>query len=52
MTDKEVGIKIEHEHLPTLEKTTQYIDINKKAPDIVTFATWIYEDHVKEYSEF
>ena len=47
--EKAVGIEIEHEHQPTLNKIKEYYEENKAFPDIDLVADWIHIDHINEY---
>jgi hypothetical protein len=51
-TELEVGIEIEHEHLPTLNKIKNFYKINNDFPSIEQVAEWIAEDHLKEFENY
>lgn len=48
-----VGIKIEHEHLPTLNRIKDfYEDSGGQWPSIELVAEWIADDHEKEFIDY
>jgi len=46
------GIKVEMEHIPTLKKVKDYYIKNKQMPPDKLIATWIAEDHLKEFPDY
>ena len=51
--DREVGIEIEHEHQPTLDRIKNYFEESDgKWPSIDLVAEWIHDDHVAEHLHY
>lgn len=48
----DVGVKIEHEHAPTLKKIIDFYEKYSQFPDIELLASWIATDHVNEHPDY
>lgn len=48
----DVGVKIEHEHVPTLKKIQDFYESYKTFPDIELVASWIAMDHINEHPRY
>ncbi len=52
MTQLEMGIKVEQEHLPTYNWLIDYITENENFPDMDDFAKHIAQDHLSEVKDY
>lgn len=52
MTQLEMGIDVEAEHLPTYEWLQEFLKENKKLPPKTELYKKIAEDHLNEYDDY
>jgi hypothetical protein len=50
--EKEVGIEIEHEHKPTINKIKEYLEKRGCLPPDDFIYNWITEDHMNEFKKY
>lgn len=48
----EMGIKVEMEHVGTMDKIEKYLRKNNKMPSKQTIAEWIASDHLEEMPDY